>query len=54
MSDTESKTRSDTAALIRQYYEAFNAGKGKWRVRAILPDGLRSVASPRRAITYPL
>ena len=27
MSDAESKTRSDTAALIRRYYEAFDAGR---------------------------
>ena len=26
MSDAESQARSETAALIRRYYEAFNSG----------------------------
>ena len=36
MSDAESQARSETAALIRRYYEAFNAGQQRRHDR--LPD----------------
>ena len=43
MSDAESKTRSETAALIRRYYEAFNTRRRRRHAR--LPDRGRD---PRR------
>jgi len=33
-------------------FEAPGMGSGKWRVWAILPDGLRSAASQWRSIKY--
>ena len=48
MSDAESKTRSDTAALIRRYYEAFNAGNSDAMIECLTDDVIHDVNQGER------
>ena len=48
MSDAESKTRSDTAALIRHYYEAFNAGNSDAMIECLTDDVIHDVNQGER------
>ena len=48
MSDAESKTRSDTAALIRRYYEAFNAGNSDAMISCLTDDVIHDVNQGER------
>jgi steroid delta-isomerase-like uncharacterized protein len=48
MSDAESKTRSDTAALIRRYYEAFNSGDSDGMLACLTDDVIHDVNQGER------
>jgi steroid delta-isomerase-like uncharacterized protein len=48
MSDAESKTRIETAALIRRYYEAFNAGDGDGMLPCLTDDVIHDVNQGER------
>ena len=48
MSDAESKTRIDTAALIRRYYEAFNAGDSEGMLACLTDDVIHDVNQGER------
>ena len=50
MSDAESKTRSDTAALIRRYYEAFNTGDGDTMLACLTEDVIHDVNQGERRL----
>jgi steroid delta-isomerase-like uncharacterized protein len=43
MSDAESQTRIETAALIRRYYEAFNAGDSEGMIAFLTDDVIHDV-----------
>ena len=48
MSDAESKTRSDTAALIRRYYEAFGRGDSDGMLACLTDDVIHDVNQGER------
>jgi steroid delta-isomerase-like uncharacterized protein len=48
MSDAESKTRIETAALIRSYYEAFNAGDSEGMLAHLADDVIHDVNQGER------
>ena len=48
MSDAESKTRIETAALIRHYYEAFNAGDSDGMLACLTDDVIHDVNQGER------
>ena len=48
MSDAESKTRIETAALIRHYYEAFNAGDSEGMIACLTDDVIHDVNQGER------
>ena len=48
MSDAESKARSETAALIRRYYEAFNAGNSDGMIACLTDDVIHDVNQGER------
>ena len=48
MSNAESKTRADTAALIRTYYEAFNAGETDRMLGFLADDVIHDVNQGER------
>ena len=48
MSDAESQARSDTAALIRRYYEAFNAGNSAGMLAFLTDDVIHDVNQGER------
>ncbi len=48
MSDAESKTRIETAALIRRYYEAFNAGDNDGMLAYLTDDVIHDVNQGER------
>lgn len=48
MSDEESKTRIATAALIRHYYEAFNAGDSEGMLACLTDDVIHDVNQGER------
>ena len=48
MSDAESKTRIETAALIRRYYEAFNAGDREGMLACLTDDAIHDVNQGER------
>ena len=48
MSDAESKTRSDTAALIRRYYEAFGRGDSDGMLACLTGDVIHDVNQGER------
>jgi steroid delta-isomerase-like uncharacterized protein len=48
MSDAESKARSETAALIRRYYEAFNAGNNDGMIACLTDDVIHDVNQGER------
>jgi len=48
MSDAESKTRIETAALIRRYYEAFNAGDSEGMLACLTDDAIHDVNQGER------
>ncbi len=50
MSDAESKTRIETAALIRTYYEAFNAGDSEAMLAHLTDDVIHDVNQGERRI----
>jgi steroid delta-isomerase-like uncharacterized protein len=50
MSDAESKTRSETAALIRRYYEAFNGGDGDTMLACLTEDVIHDVNQGERRL----
>ena len=48
MSDAESKARIETAALIRTYYEAFNAGDSEGMLNHLTDDVIHDVNQGER------
>ena len=48
MSDAESKTRIETAALIRRYYDAFNAGDSEGMLACLTDDVIHDVNQGER------
>ena len=48
MSDAESKTRIETAALIRHYYDAFNAGDSEGMLACLTDDAIHDVNQGER------
>jgi steroid delta-isomerase-like uncharacterized protein len=50
MSDAESKTRIETAALIRRYYDAFNAGDGDTMLACLTEDVIHDVNQGERRL----
>lgn len=48
MSEDESKTRVETAALIRRYYEAFNAGDSEGMLACLTDDVIHDVNQGER------
>jgi len=48
MSDAESKTRIETAALIRHYYDAFNAGDSEGMLACLTDDVIHDVNQGER------
>ena len=50
MSDAESKTRAETAALIRRYYDAFNAGDGDTMLACLTEDVIHDVNQGERRL----
>ncbi len=50
MSDAESKTRIETAALIRRYYDAFNAGDGEAMLACLTDDVIHDVNQGERRV----
>ncbi len=48
MSDAESKNRSDTAALIRRYYEAFGRGDSDGMLACLTDDVIHDVNQGER------
>ena len=48
MSDAESQTRIETAALIRHYYEAFNAGDSEGMLACLTDDVIHDVNQGER------
>jgi steroid delta-isomerase-like uncharacterized protein len=48
MSDAESKTRVETAALIRRYYDAFNAGDSEGMLACLADDVIHDVNQGER------
>jgi steroid delta-isomerase-like uncharacterized protein len=48
MSDAESKARSDTAALIRRYYDAFNSGDSAGMIACLTDDVIHDVNQGER------
>ena len=48
MSDAESKTRIETAALVRRYYDAFNAGDGEGMLACLTDDVVHDVNQGER------
>ena len=48
MSDAESKTRIETAALIRRYFEAFNAGDSEAMIAFLTDDVIHDVNQGER------
>jgi steroid delta-isomerase-like uncharacterized protein len=48
MSDAESKTRIETAALIRSYYDAFNAGDSEGMLAHLTDDVIHDVNQGER------
>ena len=50
MSEPESQTRIETAALIRRYYEAFNAGDSEGMLACLTDDVIHDVNQGERRI----
>lgn len=50
MSDAESKTRIETAKLIRSYYEAFNAGDNDAMLEHLTDDVIHDVNQGERRV----
>jgi steroid delta-isomerase-like uncharacterized protein len=50
MSDAESKTRIETAALVRRYYDAFNAGDGEGMLACLTDDVIHDINQGERRI----
>jgi steroid delta-isomerase-like uncharacterized protein len=50
MSDAESKTRMETAALIRRYYDAFNAADGAAMLACLTDDVIHDVNQGERRV----
>jgi steroid delta-isomerase-like uncharacterized protein len=48
MSEPESKTRIDTAALVRRYYDAFNAGDGEAMLACLTDDVIHDINQGER------
>jgi steroid delta-isomerase-like uncharacterized protein len=48
MSDAESKARSETAALIRRYYDAFNSGDSAGMIACLTDDVIHDVNQGER------
>ena len=48
MSDVESKNRIETAALIRRYYDAFNAGDSEGMLSCLTDDVIHDVNQGER------
>ena len=48
MSDAESQARSETAALIRRYYEAFNSGDSAGMIACLTDDVIHDVNQGER------
>ena len=48
MSDAESKTRIETAALVRRYFDAFNAGDGEGMLACLTDDVIHDVNQGER------
>jgi steroid delta-isomerase-like uncharacterized protein len=48
MSDAESQSRIETAALIRRYYEAFNAGNSEGMLECLTDDVVHDVNQGER------
>lgn len=48
MSDAESKSRIETAALIRRYYDAFNAGDSEGMLACLTDDVIHDVNQGER------
>ena len=48
MSDAESKTRIETAALIRRYFDAFNAGDSETMIGCLTDDVIHDVNQGER------
>jgi steroid delta-isomerase-like uncharacterized protein len=50
MTDAESKTRIETAALIRRYYDAFNSGDSEGMLACLTDDVIHDVNQGERRI----
>ncbi len=50
MSDAESKSRIDTAALIRRYFEAFNAGDSEGMITCLTDDVVHDINQGERRV----
>jgi len=50
MSDAESKTRIETAALVRRYYDAFNSGNSAGMLECLTDDVIHDVNQGERRI----
>ena len=48
MSDAESKSRIETAALVRRYFDAFNAGDGEGMLACLTDDVIHDVNQGER------
>jgi steroid delta-isomerase-like uncharacterized protein len=48
MSDAESKTRIDTAALVRRYYDAFNGGDSEAMLACLTDDVIHDINQGER------
>ena len=48
MSDAESKSRIETAALVRRYFDAFNAGDGEGMLACLTDDVILDVNQGER------
>jgi steroid delta-isomerase-like uncharacterized protein len=48
MSDAESKTRIETAALVRRYYDAFNSGDSAGMLECLTDDVIHDVNQGER------
>jgi steroid delta-isomerase-like uncharacterized protein len=48
MSDAESKTRIDTAALVRRYYDAFNGGGSEAMLACLTDDVIHDINQGER------
>jgi len=50
MSDAESKTHSETAALVRRYFDAFHAGDSEGMINCLTDDVIHDVNQGERRI----